>query len=76
MFNDDVALVKMLVKRLSSKHGWNYDETLDRFYDTKVCELISDESTGAYAFAPVVLIDMLEDEWNGTKKSDGWFKQA
>jgi hypothetical protein len=54
----------MVIEDLVQKYGIGYEEAMDKFYHSKVCALISDESTGVFTFAPreiVALFDEIDD---------------
>ena len=61
MFND-TALVRMVIEDLAQSHGWSYEETLDRFYNSRVCKGLSDRNTGMFTFAPREIVEMFEQE--------------
>ena len=61
MFND-TSLIRMVIADLSEKHKWSYEETLDRFYKSNTCLLLSDADTGMFTFAPREIIQYFEEE--------------
>ena len=63
MFND-TALVRMVIADLTEKYNWTYEETLELFYKSNTCRLLSDKGTGMFTFAPREIINFFEDELN------------
>jgi len=59
---DDTSLIRMVIDKLSKIHRWTYDETLDKFYKSKVCKGISDKRTGMFTFSVNEIIELFEDE--------------
>ena len=59
---DVTSLVRMVLADLSEKHNWSYEETLDRFYKSNTCRLLSDAGTGMFTFAPREIIQFFEEE--------------
>lgn len=66
MFND-TSLIRMVITDLAEKYNWTYDETLDRFYKSNVCQGLSDKQTGMFTFAPREIIELFEQEIGATK---------
>jgi len=58
----DTSLMRMVIGRLAKRHGWTYEETLDRFYGSRTCRGLSDRRTGMFTFAPIEIIEMFEEE--------------
>ena len=61
MFND-TALIRMVIDDLTKSHNWTYEETFDRFYNSKVCKGLSNKKTGMFTFAPREIIELFEQE--------------
>ena len=59
---DDTSLMRMVIEDLAEKRKWTFEETLDRFYNSKVCRGISDKRTGMFTFAPREIIELFEEE--------------
>ena len=59
---DDTSLMRMVIEDLAEKRKWTFEETLDRFYKSKVCKGISDKRTGMFTFAPREIIELFEEE--------------
>jgi hypothetical protein len=64
---NDTALIRMVVEDLANTHSWTYEETLDKFYNSKVCKGLSDKSTGMFTFAPREIIELFEQEAGAAK---------
>jgi hypothetical protein len=62
----DTSLIRLVIYNLSNKHKWDYEYTLEKFYNSKVCKAISDEKTGVFTFAPREIIELFEQEINNT----------
>jgi len=60
MFND-TSLVRMVIEDISERHGWTYEETMDRFYSSKTCKGLSERETGIFTFAPREVADLFEE---------------
>ena len=52
----------MVIVDLAEKHSWSYEESLERFYRSNTCRLLSDTSTGMFTFAPREIIYFFEEE--------------
>ena len=59
---DDTSLMRMVIEDLAEKRKWTFEETLDRFYKSRVCKGISDKRTGMFTFAPQEIIGLFEEE--------------
>jgi hypothetical protein len=59
---DDTALIRMVIEDLAEKHGWTYEDTLDKFFHSNTCKNISDMETGMFTFAPREIISLFEEE--------------
>ena len=57
----DTALVRMSINLLKEKHDWTYEETLDKFYTSKVCEGLSNRETGIFTFAPKDIVTLFDE---------------
>ena len=64
---DDTALMRMVIEDLAKSHKWTFEETLDRFYNSKVCKGISDKRTGMFTFAPREVIELFNEEAGADK---------
>jgi len=51
----------MVINLLKDKYGWTYEETLDRFYTSKVCASLSDRGTGFFTFAPKDIVTLFDE---------------
>lgn len=58
----DTALIRMVITDLAEKHNWTYEETLERFYNSRVCRGLSDEQTGMFTFSPREIVELFEQE--------------
>lgn len=68
MFND-TALIRMVIDELTEQHSWTYEETLDKFYTSKVCKGLSEVKTGMFTFSPREIIELFEQE---RKEEQSW----
>ena len=59
----DTSLIRLIIVGLVQKYNWTYEDTMEKFYQSKICRKISDRATGAFTFAPRELIWFLEEEW-------------
>ena len=59
---NDTSLIRLVVIRLVEIHKWTYSQTLDKFYNSKVCKLLSNEDTGVFTYAPYDIVNMFEEE--------------
>ena len=62
--NTDTALIRLVIAKLVEEQNLKYEEALDKFYNSKVCELISNEDTGVFTYAPYDIYEMLQEELN------------
>ena len=58
----DTALIRMVITDLAKKYNWDYEKTMDKFYNSNVCKGLSDEKTGMFTFAPREIIEIFEEE--------------
>ena len=65
MFND-TALMRMIVEELAQSYKWSYEETIQKFYNSKTCKGLSDKRTGMFTFAPREIIDLFNEEVSPT----------
>jgi len=63
----DTALMRMVIEDLSKNKDWTFEETLDRFYNSKVCKNLSNRETGFFTFAPREIIELFEEEMGATQ---------
>ena len=59
---NDTSLIRMVVESLVERYNWSYDDALDKFYNSKVCEGISDKSTGMFTFALKEIVELFAKE--------------
>ena len=45
---NDTSLIRLVITRLVEIHNWTYSQTLDKFYNSRVCKLLSNEDTGVF----------------------------
>jgi hypothetical protein len=62
MMFGDTALLRMVVEGLARKYGWSYEEAFDRFYNSDVCKGLSNRETGMFTYAPIEIMELLEEE--------------
>ena len=60
---NDTSLIRMVIDALAERHNWSYEKTLETFYSSKVCEGLSDRSTGMFTFAPREIIELFDQEF-------------
>ena len=60
----DTALIRLVISQFIEEQNLAYEEALEKFYNSKVCELISDEDTGVFTYAPYDVCNMLQEELN------------
>ena len=59
---NDTSLIRLVISRLVAKYNWTYEEALDKFYNSEICQLLSDEKTGVFTYSPPEIISYFEDE--------------
>ncbi len=59
---NDTSLIRLVITMLVEIHNWTYSQTLDRFYNSRVCKLLSNEDTGLFTYAPYDIVSMFEEE--------------
>jgi len=59
---NDTSLIRLVIMRLVEIHNWTYSQTLEKFYNSKVCKLLSNEDTGVFTYAPYDIVNMFEEE--------------
>ena len=59
---NDTSLIRMVIDALVQTYNWTYEETLDRFYNSKVCKGLSDRRTGMFTFSPWEIVRLFEQE--------------
>ena len=64
MSKNDTSLIRLVVYDLSSRHNWDHEYTLEKFYNSKVCKALSDEKTGVFTFAAREIVQLFEQEIN------------
>jgi len=58
----DTALVSMTIDEIAAQKNISLDEAFDLFYNSKICELLSDKETGLFTYAPQDLARMIDDQ--------------
>ena len=53
------ALVRMTIDEIAKQKNIPLDTAFDLFYNSKVCELLSDEETVFFTYAPQDLAEMV-----------------
>ena len=59
---NDTSLIRLVIMRLVEIHNWTYSQTLDKFYNSRVCKLLSTEDTGVFTYAHYDIVNMFEEE--------------
>ena len=62
---NDTSLIRLVIITIAEMHNWTYTHTLDIFYNSKVCKLLSNEDTGVFTYAPYDIVGMFEKEMSG-----------
>jgi antitoxin component of RelBE/YafQ-DinJ toxin-antitoxin module len=57
----DTALVRMIIDEIAKQKNIPLDEAFDLFYNSKICELLSDRETGLFTYAPQDLAEMVDN---------------
>jgi len=58
----DTALVSMTIDEIAQQKNISLDDAFDLFYNSKLCELLSDKETGLFTYAPQDLAKMIDDK--------------
>jgi hypothetical protein len=56
----DTALVRMTIDEIAKQKNISLDAAFDLFYNSKICELLSDRETGLFTYAPQDLAEMVD----------------
>ena len=51
------------------------EEIMDKFYQSKTCKLLSDESTGFFTYSHIIIVDLFTAELQGQKEFDDILNQ-
>ncbi|OUP50166.1 hypothetical protein [Lachnoclostridium sp. An181] len=57
-------IVQDIVDMFSSDHNIEYDEAMNKFYNSKVFEKLQDKETGLYLESSEYVYDLFKDEIN------------
>jgi len=55
----DTSLVRMTIDEIARQKKVSLDEAFDLFYNSKICEMLSDKETGFFTYAPQDLAGMV-----------------
>jgi len=55
----DTSLVRMTIDEIARQKKVSLDEAFDLFYNSKICEMLSDKETGFFTYAPQDLAEMV-----------------
>ena len=68
--NPDILQMKMarIVKLWAERTGMTYEEAMDKFYESKTCELISEGVADMHCLSDDYLVDELMIEYNNQLK--------
>ena len=58
----DTCFVMSIVKMLAKKYNWNYSVSLERFYASRVCRILSDAKISLSAFSQDEMLDIFDRE--------------
>jgi hypothetical protein len=61
----DTALMRMVINKLAKRFEWTYSQAMERFYNSKICNQLSDRRTGLFTCAPIEIVELFEDEIQG-----------
>jgi antitoxin component of RelBE/YafQ-DinJ toxin-antitoxin module len=56
----DTALVRMTIDEIAERKNIPLEAAFDLFYNSKLCELLSDRETGLFTYAPQDLAEMAD----------------
>ena len=59
---NDISLMRMVIHDLAEKKNWSYETAMERFNNSRTCQLLSDVRTGYFTFAPWEIISLFEEE--------------
>ena len=57
-------IVQDIVDMLATDQNIEYDEAMNKFYNSKVFEKLQDKETGLYLESPEYIYDLFKDEMN------------
>lgn len=57
-------IVQDIVDMLATDHNIEYDEAMNKFYNSEVFEKLQDKETGLYLESPEYIYDLFKDEMN------------
>jgi antitoxin component of RelBE/YafQ-DinJ toxin-antitoxin module len=68
----DTALVRMTIDEIAKQKNIPLEAAFDLFYNSKICELLSDRETGLFTYAPQDLAEMAvlpshDHPWQGAE---------
>jgi antitoxin component of RelBE/YafQ-DinJ toxin-antitoxin module len=55
----DTALVRMTINEIAKQKNISLDMAFDLFYNSNLCEMLSDRETGLFTYAPQDLARLL-----------------
>ena len=55
----DTSLVRMTIDEVARQKKVSLDEAFDLFYNSRICEMLSDKETGFFTYAPQDLAKMI-----------------
>jgi len=55
----DTSLVRMTIDEVAKQGKVSLDVAFDLFYNSKICEMLSDKETGLFTYAPQDLAKMV-----------------
>jgi hypothetical protein len=65
LLNDaDTEFIKTIIRELAKKYNWNYSVTLERFYVSRVCGILSDAHVGLSAFTLEEILALFHQDLN------------
>ena len=57
-------MIQDIVELLTVEQGIEYDEAMNKFYNSEVFEKLQDKDTGLYLESPAYVYDLFRDEMN------------
>ena len=62
----DTDFVKSIIRGIAKKYNWNYSVSLDRFYASRVCRILSDAKISLSAFSLDEMLELFDSELDPT----------
>ncbi|MDR1689834.1 MAG: hypothetical protein LBS21_14700 [Clostridiales bacterium] len=59
---NDTALMRMVIRQITKRYGWTNEVAMERFYNSEICNKLSDRRTGLFTCAPIEIVDLFAEE--------------